>query len=271
MQVRIEFRLFFTPSVKSCSYTTQPLSMRSFYLSEESDRVAVEPWPGQATHCPGAAEEWTVASIADGGVRASWGAAAHHGQYQRQGLPHHGGPAVCPEHLSSHGLHLWHRPAQGTADIFYTTWERRSCVWNLKMKGIHFVLGRPRRQGWGPLVISSDVKRLCWKCGECECKAMVRSCSSLYLKMSLQTHGGTSPSLPLHSSGLHNQLAEGLLALNRCLLIPNRGHLFGLPPGQLQLQQCKIAAACAWNNHQDLQEARWVHSAWLVCEYACEC
>ena len=66
-----------------------------------------------------------------------------------------------------------------------------------------------------------------------------------------------------HSSGLYKQPAEGLLVLYRCLLIPNRVCLFGLPPGQLQLQQCQIAAACAWNNHQDLQEARWVHYACL--------
>lgn len=74
----------------------------SLCLLEESDRVVVEPRPGPAAHCPGAAEERTVAPASDGRVRASRGAATHYGQHQRQGLPHHGGPAVRPEHFPCH-------------------------------------------------------------------------------------------------------------------------------------------------------------------------
>lgn len=50
---------------------------------------------------------------------------------------------------------------------------------------------------------------------------------------------------PRSSSGPHWRPTEGLLALNRCLLMANRGCLFGLPPGQLQLQRRKIATVCA--------------------------
>lgn len=76
--------------------------------------MAAESRPGPAAHRPGAAEERADAPAPDGGVGVARGAAAHHGQHQRQGLPHHGGTAVCPEHLPGHGLHLRHRPAQGT-------------------------------------------------------------------------------------------------------------------------------------------------------------
>lgn len=85
----------------------------SLFLLEKSDWVAAESWPSLAAHHPGGAEERITAFATDGGVRASWGAPAHHGQYKWQGLSHYGGPAVCPEHLSCHGLHIWYWPAQG--------------------------------------------------------------------------------------------------------------------------------------------------------------
>lgn len=85
----------------------------SLCLPEEGDRVAAEARPGSSADCPGAAKERTSASSPDGGVGVARSAAAYHGQYQRQILPHHGGPAVRPEHLTSHGLRLWYRPLQG--------------------------------------------------------------------------------------------------------------------------------------------------------------
>lgn len=78
----------------------------SLCLPEEGDRVAAKARPGSSADCPGAAKERTSASSPDGGVRVARSAAAYHGQYQRQILPHHGGTAVRPEHLTCHGLRL---------------------------------------------------------------------------------------------------------------------------------------------------------------------
>lgn len=81
--------------------------------ADEGDQLAVESRPGAASDGGGAAEERSSSSAADGGVGAPRGAAAHHGQRQWEGLPHHGQPALLAEHLARHGLHLRHRHPQG--------------------------------------------------------------------------------------------------------------------------------------------------------------
>ncbi|KAL0169428.1 hypothetical protein M9458_034024, partial [Cirrhinus mrigala] len=78
----------------------------------EGDQLAAESRPGAASDDGGAAEERPASSAADGGVRAARGAAAHHGQRQREGLPHHGQPALLTEHLARHRLHIRRRHSQ---------------------------------------------------------------------------------------------------------------------------------------------------------------
>ena len=102
------------------------ISRLTVYLSlhspEEGDWLAAEPWPCPASVGGGAAEERAAAPSSDGGVGAARGPAAHHGQRQRQGLPHHGQPALLPEHHPGHGLHLWHRHEQGNGHCATPAW-----------------------------------------------------------------------------------------------------------------------------------------------------